>query len=189
MLLACGVVVSLVAACGGDDDSDDLSVTESGLPDADDAEMIAAFDPLVEDLGVRFTRAALIDREGGGYERSPDGTHLALYVEPTSEYTTAQYVDGITELFNILTPYLYDQFPGIETYDVCQEPLGAEGAGSEPPPVTQVEIDRETFETLDFPVSLETIAEQGSRHEPGFFVYVDRDIARSPEWQEATGAA
>jgi hypothetical protein len=188
-LLAGCAMVGLVAACGDDGGSDDLSVTDSGLPDATDEEMIAAFDPLVEDLDVVFTRAALIDREGGGYERSPDGTHLALYVEPTDDYTTAQYVDGVAELTNILTPYVYDRFPGVETYDVCQEPLGAAGAGTEPPPVTQVEIDRETYETLDFPLSLETIAEQANRHEPGFFVYVDRDISRSQEWLEATGQA
>lgn len=187
--MALSAFAGLLTACGDDSGEDAVPVSDDGLPDLDDEGMIELFDPMVEDLDVVFTRAALIDRSGGGYERSPDGTHLALYVEPTGDYTTAQYVDGIAELTNILTPYVYEQFPGLESYDVCQEPLGAEDSSSEPPPVTQVEIDRETFEGLEFPLSLEEIAENAFRSEPGFFVYVDRDIARSEEWRSATGSS
>ena len=96
------------------------------------------------------TAAALIDRSGGGYVASPTGQHLALYVEPIDDRTMDEYFDGILDVAVVFSD-IYDRWPGLETYDVCQEPPDPDGTqGPEPLPVTQIELTRAESDAIDW---------------------------------------
>ena len=46
---------------------------------------------------------------------------------------------------------IYDRWPGLETYDVCQEPTDPNGTqGPEPLPVTQIELTRAQSDAIDW---------------------------------------
>jgi hypothetical protein len=140
------------------------------FPPNDVAALKAIFDPLVEPLGLRLTRGAVVDRTDG-YEFSDTGSHLALYVEPVDEagYGIDDYVENIYTLTEVVTPAVFDAFSGIETYDICQEPHQADDDRYEPFPVTQVEITRQNaedygWETGDLPSFLAFLAaEEGTK--------------------------
>ncbi|HUF85625.1 MAG TPA: hypothetical protein VMQ81_13660, partial [Acidimicrobiia bacterium] len=71
------------AACASDDE-------ERSLPPNDFEQLADIFDPKLEPLGLKLTRGALIDTAEGRYRPSDTGRHLAVYVEPTGEYTPAE---------------------------------------------------------------------------------------------------
>ena len=84
------------------------------LPPADRDEIAAIFDPLLEPLGLRTTRAAL--QRTDNYEQDPDGRHLAVYVEPIgTTYTDAQFVDGYVDVARVYLP------PRVQALEAPQE--------------------------------------------------------------------
>jgi hypothetical protein len=119
----------------------------AALPPADRAALVRIFQPLVAPLGLRVTRAALVDADD---RRSPTGTHLALYVEPTDRYTPAQYVDGVVTVTRVFVPRVFRRWDGLRSFDVCQEPLPAADARAEPPPETQVFVRRRGASAVDW---------------------------------------
>ncbi len=149
-LLAMAVAIVL-ASCGDDGAASPTTVGEPYPPDTI-AELAEIFDPQLEPLGLRFTRGALIDRSDGGYVPSAEGEHLALYVEPLDgvDYDTADYVDGVGTVTALVTPYVFDRWSGVETYDICQEPPTEIDDSDAPVPYTQIEIDRESAEAVDW---------------------------------------
>ena len=115
------------------------------------ASLTPIYGKALQSLGLRLTpRNGLIDRSDGGYENSPRGTHLAIYVEPLGDYTTEQYVQGIVDVTKVFVPDVFDRWPGLESMDVCQEPTGADGQLDDPPPVTQIEFTRAQAEAIDW---------------------------------------
>ena len=122
-----------------------------GLPPAASRELEPIYGAALADLGLRLTdRGGLIDRSGGGYEPSAAGTHLALYVEPVGARTNAEYVEGIGAVAAVFGD-VFDRWPGLTSYDVCQEPADdGEGDVDEPLPVTQIELTAEEAEVFDW---------------------------------------
>ena len=159
------------AACGDDDGAEgkptppteaaETSSTEPGettttadqedLPPPNPLDLEPLYGEALAAIGMKLTdRGGTIDRSGGGYVASPDGTHLALYVEPIGDRTTEQYIDGILDVALVFSD-IYDRWPGLESYDVCQEPLDPDGTqGPEPLPVTQIELTSEESEAIDW---------------------------------------
>ncbi len=159
--------VLLASSCSGDDGRDlaDTSTSSTTVPSSvDDAALsgnlppkdTVAFARLYEEqlteLGVRLTaRGGLIDLSGGGYELSERGTHLALYVEPIAEgYSPAQYIDGIQSIAKVFADDIFDRWPGLQSFDVCQEPPQILDPRPEPVATTQIEITREQNEAIDW---------------------------------------
>jgi hypothetical protein len=112
------------------------------LPPADREALARMFDPQLEPLGLRTTRAAL--QTPGSYERSDTGTHLAVYVEPIGEgeIDRAVYVRNIMKTARIFLPFVYNRWSDLKTFDVCQEPEPVLDPRQAPVPVTQLIADR-----------------------------------------------
>jgi hypothetical protein len=139
--LAC-LLVAQGAAVGAAGDGRD-----GALPPPGRKELVKLFRDRLEPLGVRITRAALVDADN---VRSADGTHLALYVEPTGAYSDTDYLDGVSEVSRIFLPSVFRRWPGLQSFDVCQEPKPADDAGAEPPPETQVFVLRRGIDRVDW---------------------------------------
>ena len=153
-----------VAACGDDDGEGGPVPPSTADPDSTPTELDGELPPpsaldleplygeALAAAGMQLTdRGGTIDRSGGGYVASPEGTHLALYVEPIDPARTAQeYIDGILDVALVFSD-IYDRWPGLESYDVCQEPADPDGTlGPEPLPVTQIELTRAESEAIDW---------------------------------------
>jgi hypothetical protein len=164
------------AACASDDD-------ERTLPPNDFDQLADIFDPELEPLGLKLTRGALIDTEGGRYRPSDSGRHLAVYVEPTGEYTPAEYAEGIVPSAQVFLPEVFERWGRLETFDVCQEPLPGVDDRKEPPPVTQLFLSRAEARDLDW--TAVTLAELLAAKEPAresFTLYVAPAITSDPSW-------
>jgi hypothetical protein len=200
VLLAAGA-----AACGDDDGAEGVpqtidppsTTTEPGPgslppPKAEDLEPI--YGEALAELGLRLTpRGGLIDRSGGGYVESPTGRHLALYVEPIDDRTVTEYIDGIRSVAVVFAD-VFERWPSLETYDVCQEPTDPDGdQGPEPLPVTQIELTRDEAEAIDWETVSVVDLVRGSLASPReLALRVSAELAGDPAYKaivaEAEGA-
>ena len=122
------------------------------MPPAAALDLEPIYGAALAELGLRLIdRGGLIDRSGGGYEPSPTGTHLALYVEPIGdERSVDEYLDGIRNV-GVVFSDLFERWPGLVSYDVCQEPIEDDGdPATEPLPVTQIELTKEESAAIDW---------------------------------------
>ena len=159
VVLSMALAATLVA-CGSDDGADRAPTTidpadapaPGSLPPQDALDLEPIYGDALAELGLRLTpRGGLIDRSGGGYVSSAAGRHLALYVEPVDpDRTLEQYLDGIRSVTAVFAD-VFERWPELETYDVCQEPPDPDGSQEdEPLPVTQVELTRAQSEAIDW---------------------------------------
>lgn len=151
--------------------------------------MRALYDPVLAPLGVRLTRAALIDTSGGRYTKSDDGTHLALYVAPLepdpARYPAARYVEGMWTITALLTPDVFARWPGLQSYDVCQEGLTPPPPGGEPPTETQVNIERQAAEKVDWTSGSLVDLLSISIDDTAIRIVTSKQLRESPEYQSA----
>lgn len=194
-------LVLALAACGGSDDAavpstiDPASVTttraDGALPPAAALDLEDLYSDALAELGLRLTnRGGLIDRSDGGYESSPTGTHLALYVEPIGERTPAEYVDGIASVAVVFGD-VFERWSGLESYDVCQEPVEDASPSendppydeSEPLPVTQIEMTRAQAAAFDWSsVTVADLVQAWRADPPGLGLRVSSSLTRDPAW-------
>lgn len=135
----------------GGDDADTASTTpstsqvtvEGDLPPASFEELEAIFGPRYEEVGMRLTRASMVELDGG--------PHLQLYVEPPGAFTTEQYVDNIIPTTAAVVPFIFDTWPELASFDVCQEPPPGVDDSVAPEQVTVVALTREQAAGLDWP--------------------------------------
>ena len=160
------------------------------LPPTAEAEIAAIFDPLLEDYGLRVSRAALLSTTEP-YEESETGEFLGLYVEPTGEYAPADYVENMAPLARLMIPYSFDRWAAIQIVDVCQEPTPDIDDSEEPRPETQVQSTREAPDQLQWDeLDLFELVAAAEREEPrGVILRVSSRIGREPVWREAVEAA
>ena len=147
------LLVVAAAACGGHDRAQSgPTTTTTSIPASPDGQtrppaksldLAPIYGAQLARLGLRLTdRGGLIDVSGDGYAPSPNGTHLALYVEPIGTRTVAQYIEGIRAVPLVFAD-LFRRWPSLESYDVCQEPIGTDGTtAAEPVPVTQIALTK-----------------------------------------------
>jgi hypothetical protein len=147
------------------------------------------YDAALATMGLRLTRATLVDTSGGGYRASTQGRHLALYVEPTAERDLAGYAEDLWTLSALMTPDVFDRWPGLESYDICQEPVPGVDDSAEPPPVTQVNLTRGAAERIDWDGGNLTDLLVAWRTDPQVVVIAGRDLRRTAVFQEADAQA
>ena len=109
--LACTAVVGCSSGSGDGDSS-------KALPPNDKAAIERVFAPELERLGVRLTRGALVDLKTG--KPSATGTHLAVYVEPTGNFTPDDYARGTVKTLRAFIPGAFERWGGLTSFDVCQ---------------------------------------------------------------------
>ena len=178
IVIVAPVLAGLAAACFGGRPSatpalppSSVPAVDLSLPPADLPGLAPLIDPLVRPLELRLARGALVDRTTG----APGGgaRHLAVYVEPVRAFTDAEFVQAIVPLARTLTPFLFRQWPGLESYDVCQEP--SPGVDDRPEPETQTVLDvsRAYAETVDWErVLLQDLVADTRSRRPGIIVAV-----------------
>src|SRR4029453_9716298 len=88
--VACLLISAVAAACSSGSGSGNSDA--NALPPNDKAAIERVFAPALDRLGVRLTRGALVDPKTG--KPSSSGKHLAVYVEPTGNYTSEDYARG-----------------------------------------------------------------------------------------------
>jgi hypothetical protein len=148
------------------------------------------FDPQLKPLGLRLARGALIERSTTTYSPSSKGGHLALYVEPIGRYSNAQYLDGVVEVTRLFAPEIFDRWPGLESFDVCQEPLSSVDASDEPPAVTVVDLTEEQARAIDWDdVDLADLLAASMRKPPEMTLRVDPKLEESPAYKRALDQA
>lgn len=205
--VAVALAVALAAgpsACGDDPGTRASSpeggpaATATGLPPIDPAQTLPPndlaslrrlYDPVLEPMGLTLTRGMLVDRSNGGYEPSDTGTHLALYVEPTRTFSTAEFVERLWTLSALVTPDAFARWSGLASYDICQEPNPGEDDRPEPFPITQLDVTREAAATIDWRNGDLTDLLVASRTVPDVIVRTNRVIRSSPEFAAADAAA
>jgi hypothetical protein len=154
------------------------------LPPTDFDTLAAIFDPLVEPLGYRLGRAALIDL--ATYEESPEATHFAVYLTPLAAKSPDEYAAEIMSVARVFLPAVFETWPGLESFDVCQEPFEFEG-DTPPPGLTVLEVDRATAEAIDW-ASLDLAGLLDARQEhAGLFLHAQSAIKSSATWEAAEG--
>ena len=161
------------------------------LPPAAAADLEPIYGPALAALGLRLTdRGGLIDRTGGGYVPSAEGTHLALYVEPVGDRSVPQYIEGIRDVAVVFGD-VFERWPGLVSYDVCQEPVEAPGeSAGEPLPITQIELTREEAEAIDWDtVSVVDLVRASRADPPGLALRVSSTLARDPAYVAVVDAA
>jgi hypothetical protein len=167
-------VLACSAACGGD---------ERGLPPEDEAALAETFEPHFDPLGLEFSY--------GGLEDFPAGKHLALYVEPTGPATDDQYLERLLASTAALAPVLFDTYPDLNSFDICQEPVPTGPDDPDrPTPRTVVVLGRRQASTVD-DWSTATLADLivATRIGRGGEVRVDDAIAQLPAYVEAVALA
>ncbi|MEX0826473.1 MAG: hypothetical protein WD184_06980 [Acidimicrobiia bacterium] len=154
------------------------------LPTTDFDTLAAIFDPLLEPLGYRLGRAALIDLET--YEESPEATHLAVYLTPLAAKSPDEYAAEIVPVARVFLPAVFETWPGLESFDVCQEPFEFEG-DTPPPGLTVLDLDRAAAEAIDW-ASLDLAGLLDARQEhAGLFLHAQSAIKSSATWEAAEG--
>lgn len=162
------------------------------LPPNDLASLQQLYDPLLAPLGMKLTRAALVDRSNGGYETSDTGTHLALYVRRTSGTDTPDsYANSMWTIAALFTPEVFSRWPGLQTYDVCQEVTDAPDPqnGDEPPTATQTQATRDGAAKLDWKTGSLVDLLAAARSGQGIEYMVRNTVKDSPTFADAERAA
>ena len=177
--LACTAAVGCSSGTGDGDSA-------KALPRNDKAAIERVFRPALERLGVRLTRGALVDLKTG--KPSPTGTHLAVYVEPTGDYTPDDYARGTVRTLRAFIPAAFERWGGLTSFDVCQEPLPATDARPEPPPITKVDLTKAAsrkvrWDDLDLTRLLRDAKRLGPR---ALSVYAKPDVRLTGFYQDAT---
>jgi hypothetical protein len=179
-----GAIAAACASGSGDRDSN-----AHALPPNDKAAIERIFAPALDRLGVRLTRGALVDLKTG--KPSPNGTHLAVYVEPTGSYTSEDYARGTVPTLRAFMPAAFERWGGLTSFDLCQEPLPATDARPEPPPVTKVDLTKAAsrkvrWDDLDLTRLLRDAKRLGSR---ALSVYAKPDVRITSYYQVAATKA
>ena len=165
----------LAVGCGED---------EGALPPGDDRGLAEVFQPFFDPLGLQFTYGSVEEFEGGA-------DHLALYVEPVGPATDEQYLERMLSSSRAIVPFLFEEFPGLESFDLCQEPVpSGPGDPARPEPRTVVVLGRRQAASVE-DWSSATLADliRASRIGRGAEVRVDDAIGRLPAYVEARAEA
>lgn len=131
-------------------------------------------------LGVRLTRGSLQDAR----TRQPaaGGTHLALYVEPVGEpWSTSRYLETMVPLTKTLTPSVFERWPELESFDICQEPAGE--YNTDQTPVTAVDMSRRASQALESGDDLLTLMLAAHRDPGAIRVSVSEEVRAEPSFQ------
>jgi hypothetical protein len=159
------------------------------LPPPDRDDLARIFDPMLEDLGLRTTRARLQNLDT--YETDPKGRHLAIYVEPIdNDYTDAEYIENFTETAKVFLPLVYKRWKGLRSFDVCQEPRRSEDEREEPPARTQLLVTRKgakgvRWRDVTLVEILTEAIEHGGVDSRDFTVYFEASLQDEPSLAEA----
>jgi len=154
------------------------------LPPATQGQLEAIFGPRVAPLGLRVTRGGLADPVSR--KPSPTGRHLALYVEPTSAWSNAQFLESVAQLGRAVVPFAFGRWGGLSSVDVCQEPSPGVDDRPEPASVTILDANREGAAAVDWErADLTSLLVAVRARKGAIRLQVARNLAQEPQLQAA----
>ena len=157
------------------------TAASDALPPHDFDPLVEIFDPIVRPLGYELTRGALIDRDT--YEVDPEGGHLALYLAPLEDVSFDTYAADFPRIAEALIPMVFARWPGLESFDVCQEQYGF--TGGTPPSLTIVDLTAEAAAQVSWEgLDLETLIGYGNAVED-IAVWARNGVKESETWRSA----
>jgi hypothetical protein len=172
------------------------AVEPASLPPSARKDLVAIFEQKVKPFGLRVTRAALVNP--ATQKRNPNGTHLAIYVEPTGDYSIEDYLDGTVDVTKVFLPYVFNRWKSLKSFDVCQEPRPAVDSRAVPAPETQVYATRAgnklvDWKTVDVATMIRTSQEEAAatptNGDPRFSLFVAKHLQITPAYQQMAGTA
>jgi hypothetical protein len=186
-LVGAGLLIASVAAACSSGSGGESS--EQALPPNDKAAIERVFAAQLERLGVRLTRGAVVDPKTGN--PSDKGTHLAVYVEPTGAFTPDDYARATVPTLRTFIPIAFERWRGLESFDVCQEPLPALDTRPEPPPETKVDVTKEASAKVEWnDIDLAGLLTDAKRLGPrALSVYAKPEVRNTSFYQQAAVAA
>jgi len=162
------------------------------LPPAKQAALAKLFREELKPFGLKVSRGLLQDPLT--YDPDPKGTHLALYVTPTSSnYATADYVENFAKITRVFVPMVLNRWKGVQTFDICQEPV--DDPRDEPPPVTQIYVSRTALDRVGnwkqaTLLDLLAAAPKDRRQRGAdYYVYFNGEVRQDPTFQQTADAA
>jgi hypothetical protein len=161
------------------------------LPPPSLAKLKKLFKADVKPLGLRVTRGMLQNLET--YQEDPEGTHLALYVEPIdSDYSNADYLENFTKLTHEFVPAVFKRWKDLESFDICQEPI--DDPRDVPPPTTQIFVTRNALDRVgkwkkaDL-TELLAASPRARNISAGYYVFFSPALREDPDFIEAATEA
>lgn len=184
-VVATGLVVTAAVAACSSGSANGESKNANALPPNDKAAIERVFAAKLRRLGVRLTRGALVDRKTG--KPSAKGTHLAVYVEPTKAFTADDYARGTVSTLRAFIPSTFERWGGLDSFDLCQEPLPTVDAQPEPPPETKVDLTKEASRKVRWgDLDLARLLTDAKRLGPrALSVYAKPDVRNTALYQRA----
>lgn len=154
------------------EDGPDLS---GDLPPLEAAALVDLYADELADLGVVLTdRGGLVDELT--YEADPDGTHLSLYVAPEGDRDEETYLDGLVDVTEVFARDVFARWPGLVSFDVCQETVPTDGAPTGVPR-TQVTLTREAAAAVDWAsTDIEELDEVAREFEGSSLILLDEEL-------------
>jgi hypothetical protein len=194
--LATGILMLVVLAVAASTSvAGTAGAADRSLPPSARKDLVAIFEKRVKPFGLRVTRAALVNPK---QKRDPKGTHLAIYVEPTGDYTVEDYINGTVDVTKVFLPYVFNRWKDLRSFDVCQEPRPAVDARKVPAPETQVYATRAgialvDWKTVDVATMISTSRKEAAatniNEVPRFSVYVAKHLEITPAYEQIVGPA
>lgn len=201
------VAAIALAACGGSEpptiaDSKMSASTTAPAPGESAesehslvGEIVRRYGDELAKIGVEVGRAGLTaGASSPGYV--PDGDHLAIYVSPAPDADSSPeaYAQRIVPLTELFVRRVFDEWPGIQSFDVCQEPAGRDSWGGEgadegvddQPPLTVLlvrrdQADAQTWTGLD----LAEVRRRSKSRPKGLSLVVTEPVAATRTWRTA----
>jgi hypothetical protein len=178
----CVVLVAGATSCSS-------SHRQAALPPRSFPRLARIFQPEVAGLGLRLTRASLVELTGGDPPRLT-GHHLALYVEPTGQWSDDRYVRTIVPLTAVLARTVFGRWSQLSSFDVCQEPPPGVDDRPEPPPVSTVNLTRRAAAAVDWSsADLATLVRAELRDPGGVHLQVVASLRQDPTFAVAVARA
>jgi hypothetical protein len=185
------VVASSGGGCASERPASDPTPTpRAAKPPVEAIALEPDYREALADIGLVLTpRGGLIDRSDGGYRKSATGSHLALYLEPAATRSVDQYVDGIAAAARVFLPSVFERWPGLESFDVCQEPGASAEEPKDPPAVTQIDVTRAQAAAVDWrTVGVRELVQAAEDDPPRLKLLVSDALRASDAYVNATRA-
>lgn len=136
---ACVAATVLLGGC--------TTTAPATLPPLEASAVAETYDDDLAALGLRLTaRGGLVDEDR---EPDPEGSHLSLYVAPVGPRGDDAYVEGLIEVTALFARDVFERWPDLQSFDVCQEAVPPDGSDSAPAR-TQVTLTRAAAAAVDW---------------------------------------
>jgi hypothetical protein len=90
----------------------------------------------------------------------------------------------------VLLPAVFARWPGLQSFDVCEEPAADVDPSDEPKPVTQILVTRPQALAVDWrQATTEDVLRRGLGHPNTITLYLSPELRQSPEYLSVTGKA